>query len=311
MRTQRKIRPVEIAVVSAAVVVAALSLVRSVSRTESAEELAAPRTFRVAAVQMYSRMGDLTYNRARMATLARRAAAKGADVIVFPEAAVTGYVSEGFEVWTDPRRNPGQGRSLQGYSEPVDGKSVQVFSKLSRELGVYIVVPFVEYDRDQKKYYNTLVLVGPGGKVRAHYRKLHPWLPAENTWASKGNRGLVWADTEFGRLGLLICYDMHWVGEQLAEEGADTLLYSVAWVGPPQQWFAGQLMERAGRFKVNIVAANWTFPREPEFSGAGWSRVIGADGKAPAATERVIGEEIVVADLPLPARVRSLKPPRP
>jgi len=302
---------VEAAVVSAAVVVAALSLVRSVSRTESAEEQRAPRTFRVAAVQMCSRMGDLNYNRARMAELARRAAARGAKVIVFPEAAVTGYVSADFEVWTDPVARPGQGRSLQNYAEPADGGSVRAFSKLSRELGVYIVVPFIEYDRARKKYFNTLVLVGPRGKVRAHYRKLHPWLPAESNWSAEGDLGLVWADTEYGRLGLLICYDMHWVGEQLAGKGADTLLYSVAWVGPPPQWFDGQLPEKAGRFKVNIVAANWTFPRPPEFSGAGWSRVIAADGKALAAVQRPLGEEIVIADLPVPEGAGPAKYPRP
>lgn len=306
MRAQRRVRPVEAAVVFAAVVIAALSWVRSLPRGESAEE-SAPPTFRVAAVQMYSRMGDLSYNRAHMAELARRAAGRGAKVVVFPEAAVTGYVSVDGQVWTDPVRRPGEGRSLQNYAEPFRGKSVRFFSELAGELDIYIVVPFVEYDRAQKRYFNTLALVGPKGEVRAHYRKLNPWPGAEATWSSPGDRGLVWADTEFGRLGLLICYDVHSVAERLAARKVDTLLYPIAWVdSKPTLWFEERLPARADQLGVNIVAANWTFPpeREPPFRGAGYSRVISAGGKVLAASGRVLGEEIVMAELPVPPGAR-------
>ncbi|MHC4915414.1 MAG: carbon-nitrogen hydrolase family protein, partial [Planctomycetota bacterium] len=198
MSSKRRIKPIEAAVVSAALVLVGLAWARSFRGIESAEDPTPPRTFRVAAVQMYSRMGDLGYNRARMEKLARDAAARGADVVVFPEAAVTGYVSEEFEIWTDPVARPDEGRSLQNYAEGAGDKSVARFTRLAAELGVYIVIPFIEYDREQKRYYNTLVLPGPKGGVRGHYRKLNPWPRAEATWATDGDRGLCAVDTEFG-----------------------------------------------------------------------------------------------------------------
>jgi predicted amidohydrolase len=290
MSPRRRIRPIEAAVVAAALALAGLGWARSF-----------PNTYRVAAVQMHSRTGDLSFNRAHMEDLARRAAATGARVIVFPEAAVTGYVSEDFEVWTDPVERPGEGRSLQNYAEPADGKSVSRFAALARELGAYIVVPFVEYDRAGRRYFNTLVAVGPRGRVRAHYRKLNPWPRAEATWATPGDKGLVWVDTEYGRLGLLICYDIHSVARRLAEAGCDTLLYSVAWVGRPGMWFEEHLPAIADGLDVNIVAANWTFPPESPLCepGYGYSRVIDSRGQVLAAAGEELGEEIVLADLPV------------
>jgi predicted amidohydrolase len=297
MRSRRRAWTAAVAAVAAALAVAGLCWARSF-----------PGTFRVAAVQMYSRMGDVNWNRGRMAGLARQAAARGARVIVFPEAAVSGYVSERFDIWTDPVARPGEGRSLQNYAEAVDGDSTRFFAGLARELGVYLTMPFVEYDRAQKKYYNSLVLLGPGGRVRAHYRKLNPWPLAEATWASRGDRGLAWADTEFGRLGLLICYDIHSVADRLAAEGVGTLLYAIAWVDrKPRRWFDRRLPAMAGRLGVNIVAANWTFDprRPPQEKGCGYSRVIDARGRVRARARARLAEEIVIADLPvapLPSR---------
>jgi predicted amidohydrolase len=302
MSSKRRIKPIEAAVISAALALVALAWARSFRGMESAGEPLPPRTFRVAAVQMYSRMGDLTYNRARMEKLARAAAERGADVIVFPEASVTGYVSKDFEIWTDPVARPDEGRSLQSYAETAGGKSVERFRRLAAELGVYIVIPFIEYDRAQKHYYNTLILAGPGGKVRGHYRKLNPWPRAEATWATDGDRGLCAVKTEFGRLGLLICYDIHTVADRLAKQGVDTLLYSIAWVDhKPQMWFDERLPGIADRLQVNIVASNWTFPRKSPLQekGYGYSRVISADGEVLARASAALSEEIVFADLPV------------
>ena len=308
MSAHRRIRPLEAVVVVAALAVAALGWARSLPRSAGAESAAAgARTFRVAAVQMHSRMGDTAWNRQRMVELARRAAAMGAQVIVFPETAATGYVSADFEVWTDPVRRPGEGRPLTDAAEPAEGRTVQACAELSRELGVYIVAPFVEYDRASGRYYNTQVFTGPGGAVRGHYRKLNPWPRAEATWATPGDRGLCIVETEYGRLGLLVCYDVHSVARRLAEAGADTLLYSIAWVDShPERWFGESLPGKARDLGVNIVAANWTFPRERPLCepGAGYSRVIAADGRVLAAAAEPLGEEIVIADLPVAKRVR-------
>lgn len=262
----------------------------------------APATVRVAAVQMHSLFGRPAANRARMERLARQAAARGARIIVFPEAAVPGYMSADGEIWTDPQTRPGEGRSLAGVAEPADGESVRRFAALARELKVCIVVPFIERDEAAGKYYNAQVLVGPDGRTLAHYRKLNPWPGAEATWASRGDLGAVAADVPLGRVGLLVCYDIHSVPRELVGKGAGTLLWSVAMVGfKPEDWFGENLPARARSLGVNLVAANWTFPPEarPADRGYGYSRIIDRTGRVLAAARDECAEEVVIADLPV------------
>lgn len=300
MRSARRIRLWEAALLFAALLVTAISWTRCAPAGRGAPG-PAPAAVRVAAVQMCSKFGDPAANRDRMEQLAREAAARGARIVVFPEAAVPGYMSAGGEVWTDPKTRPGEGRSLAGIAEPADGESARRFGALARELRACIVVPFIERDEAAGRYYNSQLLFGPDGRRLAHYRKLNPWPGAEATWASRGDLGVVTADTEFGRLGLLVCYDIHSLPRQLAEKKADILLWSVAMVGfKPEEWFGQNLPERARNLGVNVIAANWTFPKDarPADRGYGYSCVIDRTGRVLAAAADECAEEIVVADVP-------------
>jgi predicted amidohydrolase len=302
----RRIRPAEAVVLAVALALTVLAWVRCAPRGAGAPAAgAAAPTVRVAAVQMHSRFAEPEANRARMETLARQAARRGAKIIVFPEAAVQGYVSPEFELWTDPARRPGEGRSLAGFAEPADGESARRFGRLAAELKCYLVVPFIERDEAAGRYYNSLLLFGPAGERLLHYRKLNPWPRGEATWAADGDLGLAHVDTEFGRLGLLICYDVHTVAAKLAAEKVDTLLYAIAWVdSKPEVWFGERLPEKARSLGVNIVAANWTFPEAHRLTdrGYGYSRVIDRTGRVLAAASGECAEEVVIADLPVPAK---------
>jgi predicted amidohydrolase len=305
MSRARRVRPLEGVVLSVALLLTALSWARCMPAGRHPAAPVAPASVRVAAVQMHSRFADPDANRTRMAALAREAARQGAKIIVFPEAAVQGYVSPGFEIWTDPAARPGEGRSLAGFAEGADGRSVQEFSALARELQCHLVVPFIERDEAAKRYFNSQVLLSPDGKTLLHYRKLNPWPRAEATWAAAGDRGLAVADTEFGRLGLLICYDIHSVAARLAAAKADTLLYSIAWVDlRPEAWFGQRLPDKARSLGVNIVAANWSFPENDRLidRGYGYSRIIDRTGKVLAAASGECAEEVVIADLPVPPK---------
>jgi predicted amidohydrolase len=325
VKSARRIRPVEIVILSVALLLTAAAWVHCAPGASSPQASApgaalAPTplpegegpgvraaTVRVAAVQMTSRFADPAANRDKMEKLAREAAKGGAKIVVFPEAAVQGYVSPKFELWTDPKRRPGEGKSLEGFAEPADGESAERFGKLSGELKVYLVVPFIERAEIDGgvKYFNSLLLFGPDGKRLLHYRKLNPWPRAEATWAADGDRGLAFVDTEYGRLGLLICYDIHSVAARLAAEKVDTLLYAIAWVDlKPERWFGERLPDKAKTLGVNIVAANWTFPDDDRLvdRGYGYSRVIDRTGKVLAAAKAECGEEIVFAELPVAGR---------
>ena len=284
---------------------------------EPAASAKPPDTFRVAAIQAPSEFGKPTINRDRFATLVREAAKGGAAVVVLPEAAITGYMP--YDIKTTWRVGKAKlsdglvGRYPSGVAEAVPGPSTQFFSPIAKELGIYLTVPLLEIDRKTGRYYNTSVLLDPEGRIAIHYRKRNPWPWAERGWASEGTVGNPVIDTPYGRLGLLICFDIHQQAPILADLKVDTLLYSIAWVEDENSdWFERRLPLIAKRSDMNIVGANWSIPaaegKRAAWHGYGQSRVISRDGSILAKAGTLFDEAIVYADLPrpTPARLREV-----
>lgn len=281
---------------------------RHITATRDATSPAAtrPATVLVAAVQCYSRFGDPQGNRKKLVRLVRRAASRGAKIVVLPETAVTGYLSADLKrTWQTGGRTTSEG--LKGVdpkdaAETVPGASTKAFGKLADKLNIYLTVPLLEVDRKSGLYYNTSVLMGPDGRMLIHYRKRDPWPWAERGWSSPGNLGNPVVETPFGRLGLLICYDIHDQAEVMGRKRIDTLLYSIAWVDSQRSdWYAVRLPAIARARGFNIVAANWTVPKDPapKWHGYGQSRIIGANGKVLAKVRDDLAEEIVYSELPV------------
>jgi len=236
--------------------------------------------------------------------LTREAAFGGARIVVLPEAAVTGYLTADLKTtWRVGDAPLGEdlfGVDPKDVAETVPGPSTTEFARLAAELGIYITVPLVEVDRKTGRYYNTSVLVGPEGRILIHYRKRDPWPWAEESWATPGDRGNPVVDTPLGRLGLLICYDIHDQAEVMGRLKVDLLLYSIAWVDDQGSgWYDHELPAIAVLNGLNIIAANWTVPERPDWFGFGQSRIIAADGAILARARDDLANEIVLADLAL------------
>ena len=105
------------------------------------------QTVKVAAVQCHSVFGDVVLNRIHLAALVRRAARKGAKIIVLPETAVTGYMSDDIKrTWQTGDREISDGLTgvdPKAAAETVPGPSTRVFGKLADELDVYLTVPLI------------------------------------------------------------------------------------------------------------------------------------------------------------------------
>ena len=262
-------------------------------------------TVRVAAVQFISEMGQPERNRPRLEKYVRQAAKNGAKIVVLPETAITGYMSQDIRTtWQVGSRKVSDGLrgiSPENVAETVPGASTQAFSKLAKELGIYLTIPFLEHEPESGKFFNTVVLAGPDGKLLRHYRKRNPWPYPECSWASPGDRGIQTIDTPYGRLALLICYDINYEPPVLKREKVDTLLYCIAWVDQPKSsWFRAELPRIARRNNINIIGANWTVPKKPDWHGYGQSLILDRTGRALARVTRDVGEEIIYADLPIP-----------
>jgi predicted amidohydrolase len=197
----------------------------------------------------------------------------------------------------------------------VPGPSTDHFCRLAKELRIYLTIPLLECvsqslpgteedDREleQKgtpRYFNTVCLANPAGELVAHYRKLNPWPYPEKSWATAGDRGLQVCDTEYGRVGLAICFDIHTILEDYESEHLWALLYPIAWVDEvhPADWFWHQLPARVGRFKHYVIGANWSVDRQERWRGYGFSTIISPQGNVVATAKSLYGSEIVRAEV--------------
>lgn len=287
----------------------AILLVGGGTALASAADVAPPATVKVAAIQFISEFADPTANRQGLTPLIREAAKQGAKIVVLPETAITGYMPTDLkQTWQVGNRQISAGLtglSPKDAAETVPGESTRAFGKLARELGIYLTVPLLEVDRKSGEYFNSIVLVGPTGEQLLHYRKLNPWPWAECGWATKGDKGHQYVDTAYGRLGLLVCYDINYEPPTLKRKKVDHLLYCIAWVDQEQStWFAKELPEIARTSNLNIIGANWSLPEKPTgekaWHGYGQSLIIDRTGKVRSKVKCDLGNEIIYAELAVP-----------
>jgi 5-aminopentanamidase len=168
----------------------------------------------VACCQLAPVLGDLTGNRELTAAAVTQAAAQGASVIVLPELVSSGYVFESRD----------EARSC---AEAPDGETVSLWRRLSAEHGVVIVGGFCEAAGDA--VYNSAALVD-GGTLRCVYRKAHLW-DRERLWFTPGSDTPAVVATRFGRIGVMICYDLEFPewARLPALDGAQLLCAPVNW----------------------------------------------------------------------------------
>jgi predicted amidohydrolase len=150
------------------------------------------KTIKIAGVQMEPVILDKAGNLARCLEMIAVAAREGARLVLFPEAALSGYVFGSLE-------------EALPVVETVPGPSTEKIMDYCRELEVHVIVGLLEEDRGN--HYNTAVLVGPSGLI-GKYRKSH--LPYVGIDRFLNHGDLPWQvyDTDIGKIGLGICYDL-------------------------------------------------------------------------------------------------------
>lgn len=266
------------------------------------------KTVKVASIQCSSKMGDSSENIKRITPLIKEAAHQGSKFVVLPETSITGYLSQDLKTnWRAQDRTNEEfhfnfpfEKDPLNHAETCPGPSTKYFAELAKELGIYITVPFLEIETKENKnyFYNTVCLVDKTGEIGAHYRKNNPWPHPEKHWATKGENLAVF-DTEYGKVGLAICFDIHSILIRYAEENIWTLLYPIAWVGDPFFWFRKQLPNLLKKCNVpfNIVGANWSVEEEKTWNGYGLSTIYGPAGEILAENNKFIGDSICYAEL--------------
>ena len=112
-----------------------------------------------------------------------------------------------------------------------NNKVLQEMSELCKELNV--VLPISYFERSNNAYFNSVAVIDSDGTILGNYRKSHiPDAPGylEKYYFNPGNTGFKVWDTNFGKIGIGICWDQ-WFPEAariMALKGADILFYPTA-----------------------------------------------------------------------------------
>lgn len=173
----------------------------------------------VACCQVAPVLGDPAANRELAADAVSGAAARGASVVVLPELVSSGYVFE-------------SRAEAMASAEAADGQTVTLWARLAAEHEVVVVGGFCE--RAGGELFNSAALVDSGG-LRCVYRKAHLW-DAERLWFCAGSAAPPVVATRFGRIAVLICYDLEfpeWV-RLPALDGAQLLCAPTNWPAFPR-----------------------------------------------------------------------------
>lgn len=242
----------------------------------------------IACLQFEPRFGDIAGNVDRTIAMIERAADQGAQIVVLPELANTGYIF----------RSRSEAFSL---AEAVpDGPTSKAWAEVAARRGLIVVAGINEREGDQ--LFNSALIAGPSG-ILGVYRKLHLW-GDENLWFEPGNLGVPVFATPYGRLGVAICYD-GWFPEVFrlaAAQGADIVCVPTNWVPIPGQMegrgpMANILHMAAAHSNSIVIACADRIGTERGQPFLGQSMIVGHTGWPIAGPASADTEEILMATL--------------
>ncbi|MFS2225374.1 carbon-nitrogen hydrolase family protein [Pantoea sp. B65] len=167
---------------------------------------------------------DKSRNLANLLRWLERAAQAGAQLVVFPEQILQGYLPDTLN-WSR------EAVCWQmEHAEVIDeGESVQTLIRHARRLNLHLVFGMTErHPEHSEVLFNSAVLLGPDG-VLGTYRKVHQ--PGDEKHVYYPGNDFPVFDTPLGRIGMLICYDKVFPEStrELALKGADIMIMPTAW----------------------------------------------------------------------------------
>jgi predicted amidohydrolase len=172
---------------------------------------------------------DPRHNLEALTGQAEQAAAEGARMVVFPEAAMARF-----------------GIPLGPVAEPLDGPWAEGVRAVARRTGLLVVAGMFTPAADGRVR-NTLLITGQG--VDTHYDKIHLFDAfgfAESDTVAPGER-TVTAELDGVRLGFATCYDVRFpeLFQRLADEGAQLVVVPASWGAGPGKLAQWEVLVRA------------------------------------------------------------------
>jgi predicted amidohydrolase len=223
--------------------------------------------FKVALAQISCKCGNKEANLQKIRRYAAEAKQHNANIVIFPELSLTGYLLRD---------------ELYKLAEKIPGPSTKAIEEIAKEYQIYIVYGMPELsEKTQATLYNTAVIVGPEGFL-GKYRKTH--LPNHSVFEEKryfrpGYQTGVF-ETNLGKIGLLICYDIFFpeICRLTRLKGAQLIVCISASPAVRRTFFEILTMARAIENTAFLAYVNLVGV-EDGLQFWGGSRLIGPDGR--------------------------------
>jgi nitrilase len=154
---------------------------------------------------------DLEKTKDRAVAIVAEAAAKGCQMLVFPEAWIPGYPTF---IWRLP---PGAGMGktdalyarLQANSVDLSRDGMARLQEAAKDHSMVIVAGYQEVDGavSGSTLFNSCIIIDADGRIANNHRKLMPTNPERMVWGFGDGSGLNVVDTAVGRVGALLCWE--------------------------------------------------------------------------------------------------------
>jgi N-carbamoylputrescine amidase len=255
---------------------------------------------RTAVLQFPSNPGNREENMGRSLHYLEKAAEQGVKLAVLPELCQSGY-----------DLSPELAAQL---AESIEGESVEQWKRLAHSRNMYIVGGLCE--KEDGLIYNSAVLIGPEGHIGT-YRKAHLFYHEKEVF-SPGNTGFPVFDLGWGKISMLICYDLRFPEalRMASLRGAEIICVPTAWVTPSGLQYDDRgysmqaycTMAHASMNRIYIACADTCgVYQHTQFLGG--SLIAGPSGWPIAGPASVDEPEILIGDLDMmQARIKSHNP---
>jgi len=196
--------------------------------------------------------------------LIEEAAAKGAKVILFPEAFIVGYpkgLGYGLVIGARDAAGREEYRIYLDAAIQVPGPQTDRLGEAAAAHGSYVIIGVIE--RELGTCYCTVLFFGPEGRLLGKHRKLMPTALERMIWGFGDGSTLTAVDSPYGRIGSVICWENYMPMLRMAMYAKNVVLYCAPTADDRDTWLPSmQHIALEGRC---FVLSACQFIRKKEF----------------------------------------------
>ena len=253
---------------------------------------------RLALVQMPN-YGSVKLNLNRSLQAIETASEQGAELVLFPEVQLTEFFPQY------------QGQDVSKYAVSIDGEIVNRFCDICRKNKISAVPNL--YLLENGKTYDASIFIDNHGEIKGIQKMVHVAQAEqfyEQDYYTPSDEGFRVFDTEFGKIGIVVCFDRHYPESIRTEtlQGADLILIpTVNTKAEPSIMFEWELRVQAFQNSVILAMCN-RIGTEGNMCFSGESIVVDAKGEVLAKADDT--EQILYVDIDIQQalKIRNAKP---